>query len=168
MAKIWMFFVLFFSLLCWGPVGAQEKFNHNKPSREYVAAGQKITDQSILTARGMEEKYDALKPGDTLNVSFKGEVTAVCKNKGCWMKMALEDGREVMVRFKDYAFFVPSDIENGTAVINGKAYVEEMSVEEQRHFAKDEGRSPDEISDISNPRKTLSFIADGVRIKKEL
>lgn len=131
-----------------------------------ISMGEKIDLENLLSAYQMEKEYRNLKAGDTLQSTFAAQVTSVCKNKGCWMKVALEDGSEVMVKFKDYAFFVPKDIETSTVFINGLAYVEEMSVEEQKHYAEDEGLSREEISAIKEPKKTLLFLADGVRIEK--
>lgn len=167
MAKISVIFTFFLSLAYLGTGNAQEKSIQNDAQEEYSSIGENFQVNTILSAGRMEEKYDDLKPGDTLQVAFKSDVTAVCKNKGCWMKMALEDGREVMVKFKDYGFFVPRDIENRVAIINGRAYVEEMSVKDQRHYAEDAGMSAQEVAQIVNPKKTFSFIAEGVRIKKE-
>lgn len=131
-----------------------------------IFLGERFDLQNIFSAYQMEEKYEALEPGDSLQVAFKAQVTAVCKNKGCWMKVALPDGGEVMVKFKDYAFFVPKDIETSTVFINGLAYVEEMPIEEQKHYAEDEGLSLKEIAAIKEPKVTLLFLADGVSIKK--
>lgn len=165
MTKISIFFMIFFSF---GTLSAQKKIDQHALQEKPIYVGEKFQAEAFLSASQMEERYNDLKPGDTVNVTFKGDVTAVCKNKGCWMKMALKDGREVMVKFKDYAFFVPRDIEKSKAVIKGKAYIEEVSVEDQRHYAEDAGSSPEEIAEIVNPKKTFSFIAEGVRIKKEL
>ncbi|WP_256325194.1 DUF4920 domain-containing protein [Salinimicrobium catena] len=131
-----------------------------------ISLGEKFDIQNILSPYQMELKYGDLKPGDSLQVAFTAEVTSVCKNKGCWMKIALPAGEEVMIKFKDYAFFVPKDIESHTVFINGLAYVEEMPVEEQKHYAEDAGLSPEEIAAIKEPKKTLLFLADGVNIKK--
>lgn len=167
MSKISAFILFFFVATCFGKLIAQEKSALKKVSNEYISVGEEVDVQNLLSVHQMQEKYETLKPGDTVKVSFEGKVTEVCKNKGCWMKMALQDGQEVMVKFKDYAFFVPRDIATGTAIINGKAYVEEMSVEEQRHYAEDAGRSPKEVTAITNPKKTFLFIAEGVKIKRE-
>jgi len=51
-------------------------------------------------------------------------------------------------------------------LIHGKAYIAEVSVEEQQHYAEDNGKSEAEVAEITQPKRTLSFIADGVRIKK--
>ena len=53
---------------------------------------------------------------------FRGTVTEVCKAKGCWMKVALENGEETMVKFKDYGFFVPKDMAGKEVVINGHRF----------------------------------------------
>ena len=39
-----------------------------------------------------------------------GKVTEVCQEKGCWMKIERENGEQLMVKFKDYGFFMPTDI----------------------------------------------------------
>jgi len=94
------------------------------------------------------------------------KVDEVCQSKGCWMKLNLEDGNQVMVKFKDYGFFMPKDIAGKEVIINGIAFVDEMSVEDQRHYAEDAGKSEDEIQAIKSPKKTYSFEADGVLLKQ--
>ena len=113
----------------------------------------------------MEEKFSNLKDGDTIEVSFKTTVNSVCKGKGCWMTLDLPQEEDVMVKFKDYGFFVPMDIEEKEVVVNGKAFVAEVSVEEQQHYAEDKGDSPEKIAAITQPKRTLTFLADGVLIK---
>lgn len=132
----------------------------------YFSVGEEVEAVNVLTAFQMQERYEGLKGGDTISVTFRADVASVCKSKGCWMNVALEDGREVMVKFKDYAFFVPKDIENKEAIMEGKAYVTEMSVEDQRHYAEDAGKSSQEINAITSPAVTLFFLADGVMIKE--
>lgn len=156
-------------LLMWvGSQSVAQQISSEMPGKEKssVFVGQKFELQNVFSAYQMDEKYRDLRVGDTIKVSFKAKVASVCKNSGCWMKVSLEDGAEVMVKFKDYAFFVPRDIENNTAYIHGLAYVEEMSVDDQKHYAEDEGLSPEKISAIKEPKKTLLFMADGVKIEK--
>ena len=142
---------------------AQEK--NSAKNETYLSVGEEVEVNDLLSAYQMQERYDSLKPGDTLNVTFKGDVASVCKKKGCWMNVSLENGKEVMVKFKDYAFFVPKDIENKEVIMEGKAYVTEMSVEDRRHYAEDAGKTPEQIKAITEPEFTLSFLASGVKIK---
>ena len=129
----------------------------------YQTYGDEITDEAVLTSTEMAEKFKNLKPGDTLNLKFTSEVKEVCQKKGCWMKLEL-GGEEAMIRFKDYGFFMPKDITGQEIIVAGKAYVEEMSVADQQHFAEDGGKTPEEIALITEPKFTYAFEAHGVLI----
>ena len=131
----------------------------------YSSYGDQISAGNSLTAAEMEEKFKNLKDGDTIEVRFKTTVNSVCKGKGCWMTLDLPQEEDVMVKFKDYGFFVPMDIEKKEVVVNGKAFVAEVSVEEQQHYAEDKGDSAEKIAAITQPKRTLTFLADGVLIK---
>lgn len=129
----------------------------------YQSIGDEITDKEVLTKSQMAEKFKSLKTGDTLNLKFSSEVKEVCQKKGCWMKVDMGE-EAAMVRFKDYGFFMPKDIAGQEIILNGKAYIEEMSVEDQRHYAEDGGKSEEEIAAITEVKRTLAFEADGVLI----
>ena len=108
--------------------------------------------------------YNSMAVNDTLALQFKTTVKEVCKVKGCWMVVELKEGEQAMVRFKDYGFFMPSDIPEKEVVLNGIAFVEEMSVADQKHFATDGGKSTAEIAQITAPKRTFSFEASGVLV----
>jgi hypothetical protein len=114
----------------------------------------------------MTEKYKDLKVGDTINVKFASKINEVCKSKGCWMNLDLGNEAESFVKFKDYGFFMPLNVDGREVIVNGKAFVTTTSVEELRHFAEDAGKSEEEIAKIIDPKYTLSFEADGVLMKK--
>ena len=96
----------------------------------------------------------------------EGTVVEVCKKKGCFMKLARPDGTAVMVKFTDYAFFMPQDIVGKTVVVDGTAKVTETSVERLQHFAKDAGKSAEEIASITKPKTDIEIVADGVLVVK--
>ncbi|MGS0524729.1 DUF4920 domain-containing protein [Zobellia nedashkovskayae] len=62
---------------------------------------------------------------------------------------------------------MPSDITGKEVIVNGYAYVGAMSVEDQKHYAKDGGEAESEIAKITEPKKTFGFEADGVLIKNQ-
>ena len=100
------------------------------------------------------------------DTKLEGEILSTCPMKGCWMKMSVERDT-ILVRFKDYGFFVPkSGAEGKSAIINGKLSVDTLSVAQLRHYAEDAGKSKDEVSKIIKPEITISFLADGVVIDK--
>ena len=132
----------------------------------YLSFGEKITDDAVLSKETMAEKYAGLKEGDTLAIKFASNINDVCKSKGCWMKLDLGNNKESMVRFTDYGFFVPMDADNKEVIVEGRAFVTKTSVEELQHYAKDAGKSEEEIATITEPEFTYAFEADGVLIKK--
>lgn len=103
------------------------------------------------------------------NVKVRAKVESVCQAKGCWMNI-MADGqpdKTVFVKFEDYGFFVPKDIAGMEVVLEGKAYVEETSVDELRHYAEDEGKTAEEIAAISAPIQEMKFMATGVEVIKK-
>ena len=107
-----------------------------------------------------------MKEGDTLDLKFATKINEICQNKGCWMTLDLGNNEKSFVKFKDYAFFVPMNAQNRDAVVEGKAFIEETSVDELKHYAEDEGKSQTEIDNIKEPKKELKFLAHGVLIAK--
>jgi len=95
-------------------------------------------------------------------IKVQAKVAKVCMNKGCWM--TLTDGKnEVRVTFKDYGFFVPKEILEKEAIVEGKISSYTMSAEEAEHFAKDEGKS----AEGSAPKKEYRMVAESVSLSKE-
>lgn len=137
------------------------------PEIAYASFGKEIKADEALSMAEIQKKYNDLKVGDTLDVKFTSTINSVCSKKGCWMRLDLGEEKEVMVKFKDYGFFMPLDSKKGSEVIvNGKAFVQETSVDELKHYAEDAGKSKEEIAKITEPKKTLSFLADGVLMKQ--
>lgn len=131
----------------------------------YASFGLDINDADAIDSKRMMEQYQTMTVGDTINAKMTGKIVEVCSKKGCWMTLDLEGEDEVMVRFKDYGFFMPLNAE-GEVVVNGKAYVSETSIEDLKHYAEDAGKSEEEIAAISEAKRTYSFEADGVLLKK--
>ncbi len=125
--------------------------------------GEKINDDGIMP---MESFIAALDGKDSLQVKLSGEILASCKMKGCWMKVGLDDEQEMRVTFKDYDFFIPKDdVKGKETIFEGYAKLVETDVETLKHFAKDAGKSQQEIDQITEPKKEISFVASGVIIK---
>lgn len=135
-------------------------------SATFASFGNEMSQESALTNEEAKEKFNALKPGDTLEMKFISSINSVCKMKGCWMVLELPGEDDVRVTFKDYGFFVPKDSENTEVVVEGKAFLNEMSVEDQQHYAKDEGKSEAEVMAITSPEISKAFIASGVLLKE--
>lgn len=133
----------------------------------YASFGDKIEADKAIDASEMAEQFKSMQVGDSLSSKMIAKVDEVCQAKGCWMRLDLGNDEQVMVKFKDYGFFMPKNIAGKEVIVNGKAYVTEVSVEEQRHYLEDAGKSEEEIAAITEPKKTYSFEADGVLLIEE-
>jgi hypothetical protein len=134
-------------------------FQVNAQKPEYF--GEKIKkDGAVSTAQFLK----SMEGKDSLVIKIESKINEVCQKKGCWMNVDLGEGKQMMVRFKDYGFFVPKDCDGKTAIMQGVAYKEVVSVEMLRHYAEDGGKSQEEIMKITQPETRLSFEAEGVII----
>ncbi len=163
MKKINIFLVFF---LTFSGVYAQDSQNEKTAKTTMSTFGQQIDQNNVISSQEMSKKYAQLAVSDTISSKFSGTVTEVCQSKGCWMKVQLENGNETMVRFKNYGFFMPKDIQGKEVIVKGSAFVEEMSVADQQHYAKDAGKSENELRQIKTPKRSFGFTADGVLLKE--
>lgn len=145
---------------------AETKVEDVKEEIAYASYGMEINDADALTSERMMVHYKDLKVGDTVPTKMKAKIVEVCSSKGCWMKLDMDGENQVMVKFKDYGFFMPLDAE-GDVVVNGKAFITETPVDELRHYAEDAGKSKEEIEAITEPKLEYRFEADGVLLKTE-
>jgi hypothetical protein len=125
------------------------------------AFGEGVKKGNIVPATEVNAKL-----GDATKAEMKvsGEVVTVCKKKGCFMKLKMSDGETMFVKFKDYGFFMPKDIEGKTVVVDGFAERKVTSVEDLKHYAEDAKKSPEEIAKITEPKKEIVFEAKGAVI----
>lgn len=107
----------------------------------------------------------ALGTRDSAQVKLVGKAMAVCQAKGCWMTLPTADGKEMRVRFRDYAFFVPKDISGRTVVVSGWAHRSTVAKADLQHYAKDAGKSDQEVAAITQDEQQLTFMADGVLLQ---
>lgn len=115
-------------------------------------------------AISVENLSKSLNNKEEFKGKIKGKVLSVCQKKGCWMKLANTGGDEIMVKFEDYGFFVPSDIDGKEIVLNGIAKKSVTSVSKLQHYAKDAGKSDEEVAKITEPKEEIVFTASGVLV----
>lgn len=146
--------------LCFSAVAhAQEEIPSAQPGQQY---GKAISATDAISIETLEAH---LKTDTAYTGKITGEVIAVCQKKGCFMEVKRPgDEDPIMVRFKDYGFFMPQDIVGRTVVVDGRAWVKETSVASLRHYAEDKGKSEEEIAQITQPKEDIAIIAEGVVI----
>lgn len=141
-------------------------------TKELITKDKGQTFGEAITATGAinyKELLSKMQGQDSLAIKVKGTVDEVCQAKGCWMNIVEKDSESepMMVKFKDYGFFVPKDIAGRKVIMEGYAYRNFTSVEELRHYAEDAGKSKEEIAAITEPVEELKFLASGVLLLDE-
>lgn len=107
----------------------------------------------------LAQAITSAKPGTPVLVTATAE--QVCQKKGCWM--ILKEGETaIRVTFKDYGFFVPKEILGKTVTVEGLLEEKVVSEKEERHYAKDAGKSKAEIAKIKGDTRTWSMVATSV------
>lgn len=88
-------------------------------------------------------------------------VAQVCQFKGCFF--IAQDGKHVArVSFKDYSFFVPSDISGRDVTLAGRLQSRDLSVEQAAHYN-------DDIDDPQalKPGQQYEIVATSVRVPRQ-
>lgn len=132
-----------------------------QPADKGITYGAGTTSDGAVAAADVDAK---LKTENKYTGKLKGKVVSVCQEKGCWMTIQRENGEPMMVKFKDYGFFMPKNIEGKEVVLDGEATVKETSVKQLRHYAQDAGKSKEEIEKITAPKREVIFVAKGVLV----
>jgi len=138
---------------------AQPPAGEAKPGDFY---GEKISTDGALSFSDVVRKVQG--GNDFSNVKFTAKVTDVCPKKGCWLKLETPQGEEVMVKMKDYAFFLPVAAKGKQVVIEGEVIMKTTSVAELKHYAEDAKKTQAEIDAIKEPKKEVRVTAKGIVI----
>ena len=134
----------------------------NNIQEKQIFGDQNITEEGKISGL---ELLNTLALNDSAQVKVEAKINSICQKKGCWMYVDLGDTTEMLVRFKDYEFFVPMDATDKIAMIEGIAKVDTLSVEWQKHLKEDANASQEEIDAISEPKIMYSIAeATGVII----
>ena len=124
---------------------------------------QNITEEGKVTG---QELLNQLSENDSVQVKVEAVINSICQKKGCWMYVDLDEETEMLVRFKDYGFFVPMDASGSTAIVEGMAKVDTLSVAWLKHLKEDANAPQEEIDAITEPQIMYSMAeATGVIIK---
>jgi len=138
---------------------AQPPAGEAKPGDFY---GEKISTDGALSFSDVVRKVQG--GNDFSNVKFTAKVTDVCPKKGCWLKLETPQGEEVMVKMKDYAFFLPVAAKGKQVVIEGEVIMKTTSIAELKHYAEDAKKTQAEIDAIKEPKKEVRVTAKGIVI----
>ena len=140
----------------------------NNQKTEETVVIQKFGDENITEEGAItgNELMAILETEDSAQVKVIATISDVCQKKGCWMEVDLDEKNQMLVRFLDYGFFMPLDAAGTTAIIEGIAKVDTLSVAWLKHQLEDAKASQEEIDAITEPEISYSIEeATGVILK---
>ncbi|MEP7376910.1 MAG: DUF4920 domain-containing protein [Chitinophagaceae bacterium] len=144
--------VVFFAIVA----NAQPPAGDAKPGDQY---GEKITPDGAVNIADVAAK---LGKTESIDTKIKAKIVDVCPNKGCWLKLQVNDSTTAMVKMKDYGFFLPLAAKGKTVVLDGEVKMKTTSVAELKHYAEDAKKSKEEIAAITKPEKEIRVTAKGI------
>ena len=113
------------------------------------------------TSAGGRKCGSQKSPPSRSNWRPRPKISDVCQRKGCWTVLSVGEDH-IRVRFKDYAFFLPTDSSGKQAYVEGYVKAETLSEETAQHYASESSEPPPEP--IVGPQQVVGFTASGVRL----
>ncbi len=132
------------------------------PAESGATFGQATTADK---ATSLDEALTLVKTqeGKKTDIKVKGTVSSVCEDMGCWITIK-SDKSDIMVKMKGHSFFVPLVLKGKEIVIDGVAEEKVTSVDQLKHYAKDAGKSQEQIDAITEPKKEIIVTANGILV----
>ena len=119
-----------------------------------TALDESLTDVTLTTLVEDSDSY----LGEPVLVTAR--VSQVCQKKGCFF-IAQDGGAMLRVSFKDYGFFVPTDISGRRVTMVGELIQREISEEQAAHMSEDLGDA-----DAMQAGVVYEIVATSVRVPR--
>lgn len=142
------------------------RHSHEAPVKDIPSSG---NFGELITQEGALDQPDyavIFEEAETAGFKIAGTIEASCIHSGCWMDIALADGETVHITFLDDAFTIPLDAAGKNAIAEGTVYRTLVPVETLQNYAREDGKSEEEIAAITEPGYAYRFIAHGVIISE--
>jgi len=139
---------------------------HDNSDKNLPATGNfgvEVSRDNALHADGVPALFAS---SDSVEATIFGKISASCKHSGCWMDLDMGNGDAIHVTFIDESFTIPLDAAGKNAVAEGFAIRELIPVEKLQNYAREDGKSEEEIAAITEPVYAYEFIATGVLIEE--
>ena len=95
------------------------------------------------------------------SVRVDARVSEVCQKKGCFF-IAQQGQSALRISFKDYGFFVPTDVGGKRVALIGEVVTRKLSQDEANHYAEDLGKTDAPVK----PGTVYEIVATSVRVPR--
>jgi hypothetical protein len=129
--------------------------------------GKQLFGAELSDARkiGLAELLSTPQSFEGATVRIEGTARRVCSRKGCWMELAAAEDDEApscRVKFKDYAFFVPTDSAGSKVTVEGVPEITTVKPGRVRHLEREGARFAFKNPDGS--ANEVQLVATGVEM----
>ena len=128
-----------------------------------------VTETHEIFGASLPEAGDALALADLIadadrfldrEVKVTTQVAQVCQKKGCFF-IAQDESVTARVSFKDYGFFVPSNISGRTVTLAGELKRKDVSAAQAEHYNEDM-----KADSAMKPGPQYEIVATSVRVPR--
>lgn len=116
----------------------------------------------------VQQVLDAPEKYAGKHVKLAGLITDLCTHAGCWMEIAdAPTGRPLFVQFTydTTTQRVPPEAKGRRAIVEGKVVTKEISEAQRRHYAEDQGATPEQVAAIKGPETQVQLECPSVQIE---
>ena len=124
--------------------------------------GQDIDTASALTT---DQALALLDSSTSASCTVMGNVSEICQAEGCWLKLSLSDGSGLLVMMKEHSFAVPKTINGKSVFVGGIITRDTTSVATLQEYAKEDGKTADEIAAITEPEIKPVVVPTGIIVR---
>ena len=131
-------------------------------AQESTLYGKKFDTKTAIPAEALAQRMGDQKE---MPVTVRGTIAEVCQSAGCWITLKNENGENLFVKIKEHEFSIPKDMAGHRAIVKGTAVRKTVSIEEQKHYAEDAGKSEADIAAIKEPKTEIRINAAAMVIE---
>ena len=128
--------------------------NANQPTSYGGPVDEKVAVPAAEAKNLLTDKPEA-------TATLAGKVNEVCQAEGCWFNLDQGSGVALLVRMPEHSFTVPKDLSGKQVVVAGRLHYDTTDVATLREYAKEDGKSEEEINAINEPFVELVLEASG-------
>ncbi|MEM1211721.1 MAG: DUF4920 domain-containing protein [Planctomycetota bacterium] len=142
---------------------AREASTQGEPYVEYGDSIPDVEGGVVSVERLLEEPERYI--GQTIRAG--GQVQKVCQKAGCWIEIGgsgQSQGLFIKFTCPIEGRLIPMAAVGKRAEVMGELRIIEISEARARHYAEDDGRSPEEIAAIIGPQQMVTMASPSARV----
>lgn len=161
-----LFYLFIFVIIL--PAACHQPAHHEQQAGKTEVPATGNFGGSILAGKAVpaEQLAGFFTETDSIEITLSGNISASCKHSGCWMDLDMGNKNRLHVTFEDGKFTIPLDAAGKHAIAQGLAIRQLIPLETLRNYAREDGKSEEEVALITEPEWTYEMVATGVLIEE--